>query len=203
MRLHGVDLVLVVAVVLLSTLTVGAQDVPGDLVFADPFEPDVVVEGWYMVRQNTAVADILGPIEDGVDGGSALVILTNTPANATLNNLQWSNEFPKPDGSSEFPWQIHFWIRVKVVPYTVRPIIAMSADPWSGVSTEVTIETADEWFLVDVTLDPADFLTSDPLLFIIHMGNPGDEYGENEVWLDDLKVYLLNRETKVNGWMIF
>ncbi len=188
---------------LVIPVAVAAQDIPGELVFEDPFEPDVEVEGWYMVQNNDATAEILGPFEDGVEGGTALVILTNTPDSAILNDLQYSNEFPKPDESDLYPYQIRFWIRTLVAPFEIRPIIAMSEDPWTGTSTELTIETAEEWVLVDVTLEAGDFLTSDPLLFIIHMGNPGDEFGENEVWLDDLKVYLLNEETAVEKWMIF
>ncbi|MEW6237983.1 MAG: hypothetical protein AB1656_21555 [Candidatus Omnitrophota bacterium] len=181
-----------------------AQEIPGELVFEEPFEGEELVPGWYMVQNNNATAELLGMIEAGPNGGNALVVLTYTPDNVALTNLQFSNEaFARPEGSDLYEWRVTFWIRTQVVPFTIRPIIAMSEDPWTGTDVDVPIENANEWTYVDVVLPRGDFLTSDPLLYIMHMGNPGDENGENEVWFDDLKIYLLNKETKIGEWEMY
>lgn len=183
---------------------VGAQDIPGTLVFEEPFEGDELLPGWYMVQNNNATAELLGMIESGPNGGSALVITTNTPDTVTLTNLQFSTDnFPRPEGSDQYEWRVMFWVRTLVVPFTIVPIMAMSEDPWTGSSLRVTIEEAKKWTFVDVVLPVGDFLTTDPLLLIFHMGNPGDENGENEVWFDDIKVYLLNQPTSVNDWSVY
>lgn len=183
-----------------------AQDINGELVLYVPFEEDTYqASDWYMVQRNDNTAEILGMLEDGpVAGSVALVILTTTFPDIALNDIQYTNEtVTPPEGSGEYPWRITFWIRVKVAPFTIRPIVAMSADPWTGTSTEYTIETANEWVFVDVTLDAESNLTTDPLLLIFHMGNPGDEFDENEVWFDELKLYLLNEEqVSVSNWML-
>ncbi|MBN2327682.1 MAG: hypothetical protein JXR73_11065 [Candidatus Omnitrophica bacterium] len=183
-----------------------AQDINGELILYVPFEEDSYdASQWYLVQNNDNQADILGlTYEEGPEGGSAMVIYTLTLPTVALNNIQYTNEtLPLPEGAGQYPWRVTFWIQVKVAPFIIRPIIAMSADPWTGTSFDYTIETADVWEFVDVTLDAESALNTDPLLFIFHMGNPGDEYDENEIWLDELKVYLLNEEqTSITDWML-
>ncbi|MGC9329426.1 MAG: hypothetical protein ACP5I1_17460 [Candidatus Hinthialibacter sp.] len=183
----------------------GAQDINGELILYVPFEEDSYDPSqWYLVQNNDNQAEILGMLEEGPEGGWAMVIYTLTFPDVALNNIQYTNEAVSlPEGAGQYPWRVTFWIQVKHAPFTIRPIIAMSADPWTGTSAEYTLETADVWEFVDVTLEAQSALNTDPLLFIFHMGNPGDEYDENEIWLDELKVYLLNEEpTPVIDWMI-
>lgn len=181
-----------------------SQEIPGELVFEEPFEGEDLGPGWYMVQNNGATADLLGMIEEGPNGGSALVIFTYTPDTVAMTNLQFSNEaFSRPEDSDLYDWRVTFWIRTQVVPFTIRPIIAMSEDPWTGTDVDMPIENANEWTFVDVVLPKGDFLTTDPLLYIMHMGNRGDENGENEVWFDDLKVYLLNQKTGIVEWEVY
>ena len=184
-------------------ISVIAQDIPGELIFEEPCEGDELMPGWYMVQNNDATAERLGMLEDGPNGGDALVIFMVTPDTVAMNNVQFSNDsIVRPEGSDIYDWRITFWFRTQVVPFTIRPIIAMAVDPWSGTSDEVVIETAEEWVFIDVTLPAGDFLTTDNLILIFHMGNPGDENWENEVWFDDIKVYLLNQDTAVTNWSL-
>ncbi len=189
----------------LFIMDANAQEINGELVLHVPFDDETYDSSqWYMVQRNDNTAEILGMLEDGPEEGSAMVILTTTFPDIGLNDIQYTNEtVTPPEGSGEFPWRVTFWARVKTAPFTIRPIVAMSADPWTGTSTEYTVETAGEWHFVDITLDAEPNLTTDPLLLIFHMGNPGDEYDENELWLDELKLYLLNQEPVfVLDWMI-
>ena len=181
-----------------------AQEISGELVFDEPFEGELI-PGWIIVQQRGATAENLGLIETGPNGGDALVLLSTTPAGVTLNNLQYTNEesLVRPEDSDLYDWRVTFWIHVRTIPFTIRPIIAMNVDPWSGSDVDVPIEQAEVWTFVDIILPAQPFLNTDPLLFIFHMGNPGDANGENEIWLDDLKVYLLNQETGVNDWSIY
>lgn len=200
---HFLGSLLAIGVIGIHLDSAKAQEIPGVLVFEEPFEGDDLIPGWYMVQRNDATAEFLGLVEEGPNGGSAFVIVTNTPPGVLLNHLQFSNEaFARPEGSDQFDWRVTFWIRTDVVPFTIRPIIAMSEDPWSGTSIDVPIENAEEWTFVDVVLPSGDFLTTDPLLIIFHMGNPGDEFDFNEVWFDDLKVYLLN-QTGIQDWSVY
>lgn len=195
---------LFLAAVVCDSSWVIAQEIPGELVFEETFEDESPVEerGWYMVARNDVQYEFLENVEEGPDGGTALVIYTLTYGTTILNDLQFSNEaFAKPEGSELYDWRVTFWIRTNSVPFTIRPIIAMSVDPWDGVSVDLPIETAGEWTFVDITLPASDFLTTDPLLLIFHMGNPAGDNLENEVWFDDIRVYLLN-QTSVSDWSL-
>jgi hypothetical protein len=186
-------------------LVLAAQEINGELILHVPFEDETYEpEDWYLVQNNGNTAELLGMIEDGPDGGFAMVIYTFTFPDVGMNNIQYTNEsISLPEGADVYPWRVTFWIQVKTAPFTIRPIMAMSEDPWSGTSAEYTIENAGEWVFIDLIIEAESNLTTDPLLLIFHMGNPGDEYDENEVWLDDLKLYLLNQETSIDDWSIY
>ena len=117
-----------------------------------------------------------------------------------LNDIQPSIEFPIPDDAWLYDWRLIFDIRVDIAPFMLRPIIAMNVDPWSGVSLEFEIpaDQAEQWTTVDVILPASDFLTTDNLIFIVHMG-ANEAF---EVMIDNVKVYLLNQEADVESWMV-
>ncbi len=191
----------IIGVLLLFSAVIGAtfplhifpQSVQGELVFVEPFETNVMDSGWDIIDNGGAVAEILGPIAPGVDGGSAVEISVNTPSDVSLNHVQFYNEsIPLPENSTQYDWRVTFWIRTETAPFTIRTILAMGESPWSGVDVDYIVETAGQWEFVDVILDASDFLTTDPLLLTLHMGNSGDSNGDNEIWIDDLKLYLLS-----------
>lgn len=172
------------------------QEVPGTLIFEQTFEEEPT--DWYLVQQNGLEADYI--MDEGKEGQGITFIIT-VPPNVTMNNMQFSFEnIERPEGSDLYDWRIMFWIRTRTVPFTIRPIVAMSEDPWSGTSADIPVETAGEWVFVDTVLAAGDFLTTDTLLLIFHMGNPGDENGENEVSFDEIKLYLLDKPTSVSNW---
>jgi len=173
-----------------------AQEIPGTLIFEQTFEEELT--DWYLVQQNGLVAEYF--MDEGKEGQGITFIIT-VPPNVAMNNMQFSFEnIERPEGSDLYEWRVMFWIRTRTVPFTIRPIVAMSEDPWSGTSADILIETAGEWVFIDTVLPAGDFLTTDTLLLIFHMGNPGDENGENEVSFDEIKLYLLDQPTGITDW---
>ncbi len=179
------------------THTVQAQDVAGELVFEDPLEEGTDITGWYIAGGGSAID--YGLVGDGPDGGLAWVLEIVDPGDG-LNDIQPSITFPIPEDAWVYPWRLIFDIKVDIAPFFLRPIIAMNADPWSGTAVEYEIpaDQEGEWTTVDVVLDAGEFLTTDNLIFIIHMG-ANEAY---EVMLDNIQVYLLNEETAVESWMM-
>jgi hypothetical protein len=175
-----------------------AQEIAGELVFEDPFEEDSGITGWYVVGGGSATD--YGPVGDGFEGGTAQVIVVDDPGDG-LNDVQFSYEFPAPEGADQYPWRITCYIWVDIAPFMIRPIIAMSEDPWTGTYVELEIpqDQAQKWFFLDVTVDPGDFLTTPNVIVIFHMG-ANDAV---EVRFDNLKVYLLNKEADVDYWMVY
>ena len=139
-------------------LTAFTQDIPGELVFEEPFEGELPSE-WYMVANEGAIYEYLGFVEPGPEEGDAFVIYINTPETVVMNHLQFSyGNLTPPEGSDLYDWRITFWVRTLVTPFLIRPIIAMNVDPWSGTSAEFTIENPEEWTFVDLTILLGDFL---------------------------------------------
>jgi len=188
---------------------IAAQDeaVPGTLVFSSNFDDNGDL--WNIIARNDSLVENLGSIEDGPagDGGFALVIVTNTFENTILNHVQFTvdDAFEKPPLAAERPFRIRFWIRVDHVPFVVRPIVFNNVDPWEGIFQEIPIETAGEWQFIDVTYNVADFLVTPLLSFTMHIGNPGDEDGNNEIWFDNLEVFLLDEAppAAVETWEVY
>ena len=174
-----------------------AQDVAGELVFEDPLEEGTEITGWYIAGAGSVID--YGLLGDGPDGGLAWVIEVVDPGGG-LSSVQPSIEFPIPEDAWLYDWRLIFDIKADITPFLLRPIIAMNVDPWTGTSVEYEIPAGQdgEWTTVDVVLEAGDFLTTDNLIFIIHMG--GNE--AFEVMLDNIKVYLLNEETSVESWMM-
>ncbi len=177
-----------------------AQEDSGLLIFEETFEEELA--DWYLVQQRDIESQDF--IEDGKEGLGITFFLSFLPDDASLNNLQFTFEgLETPPEATLYDWRVTFWIRTRVIPFTIRPIVAMSEDPWTGSAVEIPIETAEEWVFVDTVLPVGDFLTTDTFLLIFHMGNPGDESGENEVSFDEIKLFLLNEPTSVDEWSLF
>lgn len=180
--------------------SIQAQEIAGTLVFEEPFEEDTIPQ-WtdkYIAGSGTSMN--LGLVEDGAEGGLSEVILVDDPG-VGMTDVQFSFVFPTPEGADQHQWRITYYIWVDIAPFMIRPIIAMSEDPWTGTSIEVEVpeDQAEQWVFIDVTLDPGDFLTTPDLIVIFHMG--GNE--AYELRFDDLKVYLLTEEADVNSWMMY
>lgn len=174
----------------------GAQEIPGTLIFQQTFEEELT--DWYLVQHSGATADYF--MDEGKEGQGITLIIT-VPPTVAMNNLQLTFEnIERPEGSDLYDWRVTFWIRTRTTPFTIRPIVAMSEDPWTGTSVNIPIETGGEWVYIDTVLPAGDFLTTDILLLIFHMGNPGDEFGENEVSFDEINLYLLDQPAGITGW---
>jgi hypothetical protein len=79
-------------------LTAFTQDIPGELVFEEPFEGELPSE-WYMVANEGAIYEYLGFVEPGPEEGDAFVIYINTPETVVMNHLQFSyGNLTPPEG---------------------------------------------------------------------------------------------------------
>lgn len=194
------------AVFVLLPVSVISQDevIDGTLVFESNFDDNGDL--WNIISRNDSLVENLGSIEDGPagDGGFALVIITNTFDDTILNHIQFSvdDAFEKPEKSAELPFRFRFWVYVEHIPFIIRPIVFNNVDPWEGIYQEIPIEVAGEWQFIDVTYDVADFLVTDLLSVTMHIGNPGDDGGNNEVRFDNLEVYLMNT-VSVDTWEVY
>lgn len=194
------------AVFVLLPVSVISQDevIDGTLVFESNFDDNGDL--WNIISRNDSLVENLGSIEDGPagDGGFALVIITNTFDDTILNHIQFSvdDAFEKPEKAAELPFRFRFWVYVEYIPFIIRPIVFNNADPWEGIYQEIPIEVAGEWQFIDVTYDVADFLVTDLLSVTMHIGNPGDDGGNNEVRFDNLEVYLMNT-VSVDTWEVY
>lgn len=199
-------LAVLLAVFVCLPASVLAQDevIDGTLVFEERFDENADL--WYIISRNDSIVENLGSIEDGAvdDAGFSLVLVVNTFDNTILNDIQFSidDAFEKPDRVTELPFRIRFWIYVEHAPFVIRPIVFNNADPWEGIYQEIPVEVAGEWQFIDVTYDVADFLVTPLLAFTMHMGNPGDDAGNNEVRFDNLEVYLMNT-VSVDAWEVY
>jgi hypothetical protein len=197
-------LLFVVFVLLPVSVFAQEEDINGTLVFESMFDDNGDL--WNIIARNDSIVENLGSIEDGPagDGGFALVIIANTFEDTTLNHIQFTvdDAFEKPEKAAELPFRFRFWIYVEHIPFTIRPIVFNNADPWEGIYQEIPIEVAGEWQFIDVTYDVADFLVTDLLSITMHMGNPGNADGNNEVRFDNLEVYLMDT-VSVDIWEVY
>lgn len=177
-------------IILFSLITLGAlvpfaQDssLTDQLMYEGTFE-DWSTSAWWFSTPIT----VTGVFVDIPGNETEAMELTTTGDTANIWDEQMGTNWTTPENSTTLAWRIQFRVRVDYAPYNIPTYLQINEDPWSGVSTTITIPAGFEkkWLFYDLILGPSNVFTTADMGLRFQLGAQKTQ----TLQFDDIRVYL-------------
>ncbi|MFB3787071.1 MAG: hypothetical protein ACE15F_11960 [bacterium] len=177
--------IVVFSLVALGALVSFAQDstLTDQLMYEGTFEDWTTTAWWF-----SSPITVTGVFIDIPGNETEAMELTTTGDTANIWDEQMGTNWTTPENSTTLAWRIQFRVRVDYAPYNIPTYLQINEDPWSGVSTTITIPAGFEkkWLSYDLILGPSNVFTTADMGLRFQLGAQKAQ----TLQFDDIRVYL-------------
>ncbi|HOJ59348.1 MAG TPA: hypothetical protein PK878_03610 [bacterium] len=131
---------------------------------------------------------IVGVFVDIPGNETEAMEVVTTGGTTNIWDEQMGTNWATPENSTTLAWRIQFRVRVDHAPYNIPTYLQINQDPWSGVSTTVTIPAGFEkkWLSYDFILGPSNVFTTADMGLRFQLGSQAPQ----TLQFDDIRVAL-------------
>lgn len=167
-----------------AVLTSSSQNAPdtGILLYEGIFD-DFEVGAWWSGGVN------FDGVFDDVEGNETGVFEFSTNGSSVNPwDEQMGVNWDTPEGSTNQPYRVQFRVRADHAPYNIPTHIQINQDPWSGITTTISIPAGFEqqWLFFDFLLGPSTLFNTADMGLRFQLGTQDPQILD----MDDIRVYL-------------